>query len=148
MYYIDNITDRHRGEESKTMKTQQTREAREQLTREFVELLRLRPESGVRWTGSTRDLMEATHIVFVQGVVCNADGTTCTFRQLARQACEALHVRLPRYPYACVYQATQRKGVRTGSFIDRYARQLFMAGVEKPLATYVSRSRKEKETEQ
>lgn len=136
MYYIDKTHGRGYGNEQQTMKTQQMKEARERLTEEFVELLGMSPDDGVRWKGTVTDLMEVAHIAYTQGTVCDEDGSTCTFRRLVSRACAILHVKEPHNPGGCAYQAEQRKGVKRAPFIERYARMMFRSGVARPLRTF------------
>ena len=72
MYYIENerFGCRFGQSQQNTMKTQEVKEARGRLAEEFVALLRLSPDDGVHWTGSVRDLMEAAHVVYTDGTVC------------------------------------------------------------------------------
>lgn len=140
MYYIENerFGCRFGQSQQNTMKTQEVKEARGRLAEEFVALLRLSPDDGVHWTGSVRDLMEAAHVVYTDGTVCDGEGCVCTFRALAARACTVLHVTLPRNPSAVAYQGEQRKGVRRGPFIQRYAAQMFRMGIERPLERMVT----------
>lgn len=133
MYYINDTKGRNGGEEQRTMKTQQEKEARRRLTEEFAELLRLRPEDGLRWTGSLYDLMEVAHIAYTQGTIRDAEGCVCTFLELARRICTVLHVAMPRNPRCYATRAEQRKGVRRGPFIERYTWQLFRSRIANPL---------------
>lgn len=128
------------GLQQNTMKTQQMREARERLTEEFIDMLRMSPDDGVKWTGTMRDLMEAAHVAYIYGTLCDAEGTACTFRALAARACSVLHVAMPRHPSAVAYQGEQRKGVRRRPFIERYAVQMFFSGVERPLSRMICRT--------
>lgn len=82
--------------------------------------------------------MEAAHVVYTDGTVCDGEGCVCTFRALAARACTVLHVTLPRNPSAVAYQGEQRKGVRRGPFIQRYAAQMFRMGIERPLERMVT----------
>lgn len=140
MYYIDRTTNARfcGGGQQDTMKTQEVKEARERLTEEFVELLSRSPAAGVRWTGTVRDLMEAAHVAYVNGTVCDAEGCVCTFRALAERACEVLHVSMPRNPSAVAYQGERRKGVRRKPFLERYAVLMFRYDVERPLARMIA----------
>lgn len=131
MYYANNTHDRDR--EQKAMEAQQEREARRRLTEEFVELLRLRPEDGARWTGTMMDLMEAAHIAYEQGSLHDEDGHPGSFYSVARRVCLALRVTPPANPHSCATRAAQRKGVREEPFLLRYKWLLFKGGVENPL---------------
>lgn len=135
--YNNNTHSKAGGEDRRAMAARQEREARERITEEFAALLRLDPGDGARWGGTVTDLMEATHIAYMQGTICDSDGNTCTFAQLVAGICDALHVRRPRNPSGCAYQAARRKGVRSDALIDRYMRQIFQSAVERPLASKV-----------
>ncbi len=139
MYYIENENETrpHECGRQNTMKTQEVKEARERLTEEFVRIIGVSPDEGVRWRGTVRDLMEAAHVVYTNGTVRNGEGCICTFRELAARACEVLHVNMPGNPSAVAYQGERRKGVRRGPFIERYALQMFRSGVEHPLAAMI-----------
>lgn len=124
MYHIEKTHGQYGGASSaNTDKTQHAREARERLTDEFAALLALSPDSGARWKGSVTDLMEITHIAYMQGSVYAADGAPCTFMGLAVEVCAIAHVKTPCNPRACAHQAGLRKGVRRGTFFDRYLRR-------------------------
>ena len=126
IYYIDGSQSRTCVRTEQTERERQMRLARERLTEEFVELLSIDPEDGTCWTGTVADLVEVAHIAYVQGTVCGGHGTACTFRELVNRACAVLHVKVPRNPRACVYQAARRKGIRSSPYIERYARRLMM----------------------
>lgn len=137
MIYYDNTHVKAGDESRRAIEARHEREARERITEEFVALLSLDPDEGARWTGTVTDLMEATHIAYTQGTICDSEGNTCTFTQLVTGICDTLHVKRPRNPAGCAYQAAQRKGVRKNSLIYRYMRQMFHSAVEKPLSSKV-----------
>lgn len=137
MYYTNDTQSRYGGQEQRTMRAQQEREARRRLTEEFVELLCLRPEDGAQWTGTLTDLMEVVHIAYEQGTVRGDDGRAGTFRGLARHICTVLNMTPPDNPRTYATRAAQRKGVREEPFIDRYTWLLFQRGVEHPLMASV-----------
>lgn len=118
--------------ESEAIKAPQRREARQRLTEEFANLLRLEPQDGARWTGSMTDLVEAAHIVYEQGRICDETGHACSFGRLVSRACRSLNVKEPANPRRTAYKARQRKGIRRESFFTRYCRMV-EAQVAQPL---------------
>ncbi len=139
MNYYNDRRSRTDSEEMRAVRTRQMKEARERLTEEFVELLRIDPEDGMRWRGTVADLMEAAHIAYTQGTICDSDGRTCTFCSIAERVCSSLHVKLPANPRGSAYQAGRRKGVRQEAFIDRYVRKIFYSDVDHPLTQEIER---------
>lgn len=139
MYYTNNTQSRDNGEKERDMKAQQEKEARTRLTEEFVELLRLRSEDGVRWTGTMMDLMEVTHIAYIQGALHDENGRTSSFYSAARRICDKLQVTPPANPHSYARRAELRKGIRENTFIERYKWLMFKEGVERPLARIVRR---------
>lgn len=92
MIYYNNTHVKAGDESRRAIEARQEREARERITEEFVALLSLDPDEGARWTGTVTDLMEATHIAYTQGTICDSEGNTCTFTQLVTGICDTLHV--------------------------------------------------------
>lgn len=137
MYYIDRTHGSMCDERQKAMETQRMKEAREHLTEEVVELLRMAPGDGARWTGTSIDLMEIIHIAYTQGTICDDTGNAYTFARLVTRACLILHMKEPRNPRSSAYKAAQSKGVRRRPFIERYADMLFGMKTDRPLRSLV-----------
>lgn len=139
MNYFNDRRGRTDSDELRAARARQMREARERLTEEFVELLRIDPDDGMRWRGSVADLMEAAHIAYTQGTICDSNGQTCTFCAIVKRVCSSLHVKAPVNPRGSAYQAGRRKGVRQEAFIDRYVRKIFLSDVSCPLTQEIER---------
>ena len=52
---------------------------------------------------------------------------------MARRACTVLHVPMPKNPYAMVYNARERKGVKQKSFFSRYCWLMYCRHSRNPL---------------
>ena len=107
-----------------TMKTHVRRAARARLTEELNEMMKLKPEDGAHWTGTLCDLVEAVHVAYETGTLCNSLGQPLTFTQLVTDTCRALNVSPPANPRRTAYQARHRKGIRQYSFFERYCSTL------------------------
>lgn len=115
------------------------KEARERITEEFAALLRLDPDEGAQWKGSVADLMEAAHIAYTQGSICDTEGNVYTFVGMVTEVCHVLHVRKPHNPRGAAYQAARRKGVRRGALIGRYMRMMHEKGERQPLMRNITK---------
>lgn len=110
------------------------------LARDLAELLRHTPEEGYRWADTQAALVEACHIAWSTGLLCDRVGRKLGFRKLVGWACRTLHVSVPRNPSAVVGQARRRKGVRLGTLAARYE-LLRRQGVGDPFRLDVRRGR-------
>ena len=54
---------------SKETRKQKEKEAKARMTKELMEILEMRPEENLRWTGTTIDLIEVAHIAYCSGNV-------------------------------------------------------------------------------
>ena len=100
------------------------RQVREQLAEEVRLLMTHTEEEQLRWTGSVTDLMEALYCAFEQEVVTDEDGIPASFREIVRQCCRLLHVKMPSNPYETATRGRQRKGVKNSNYLIRYQRML------------------------
>ena len=105
---------------SKETRKQKEKEAKARMTKELMEILEMRPEENLRWTGTTIDLIEVAHIAYCSGNVYKDDGHACTFKYIVSRTCEVLHVKEPPFPKQMAYRAGTRKGIRVTQFLDRY----------------------------
>ena len=90
------------------------------LARDLAELLRHTPEEEYHWADTQVALVEACHIAWATGLLCDRKGHKVGFRRLVERVCRTLHVSVPRNPSAVVGQARRRKGVRLGQLAARY----------------------------
>ena len=105
---------------SKETRKQKEKEAKARMTKELMEILEMRPEENLRWTGNTIDLIEVAHIAYSSGNVYKDDGRACTFKYIVSRTCEVLHVEEPHFPRQMAYRAGTRKGIRETQFLERY----------------------------
>lgn len=103
---------------------EQERQARRLLTADLFHLLTAPASDTLVWTSSVADLMEVVLLAYMEGTIIDDNGCPCTFKRMAMQACDRLHVRMPRYARRAATEARQRKGVRVNSFLERYARSM------------------------
>lgn len=122
-----------RDTRSDAMKAQHEREARRHLANAMADVLTLPLTTHLRWLGSTRDLMEAVHITYLDGVLTDEEGRYCTFAYLAARACLLLDRPMPANHRATARRAEARKGIHQNTFIARYARRLCVDKIKQPL---------------
>ncbi|MBQ8656824.1 MAG: hypothetical protein IJ527_07250 [Prevotella sp.] len=115
------------------MEIHEKREARLRLSQEFLNLMNLRPADGAQWTGSVADLVEAAHVVYECGTICDDSGSTISFKRLVSSVCLSLHVTAPSNPNRTLYQARNRKGTRQTCYFERYCRMMFDMNIEMPM---------------
>jgi hypothetical protein len=122
------------------MKKQMMEEAKMQMEREFVEIMRDNDTHTLRWTGTQSDLMEIVHTAYLDNVFFNDNGNPETFISLVRRVCDTLHVSVPANPRAVAYQARCRKGFRQLPFLERYASMLYRSHVSQPLNKLITKA--------
>ena len=90
---------------SKETRRQKEKEAKARMTKELMEILEMRPEENLRWTGNTIDLIEVAHIAYSSGKVYKDEGHAGTFKYIVSRTCEVLHVMEPPFPKQMAYRA-------------------------------------------
>lgn len=125
--------------EQQLMIKQQRRMAHTKLAQDFCQLLNSPNSPNLHWNSTISDLMEVVLLVFQEGNIVNKTGCPCSFRDMATEICNKLHVKQPRYARRCANQATQRKGVRQCSFLDRYLFTMTNNNGDSLLNQYVGR---------
>ena len=105
---------------------------RRDMENTFAQLLEVRPEDGLYWTGPATDLMELTYMVYANGLIRDADGYPVSMASLARRICANLHAPMPSNLYKVAAQARQRKGIRRPPLLERCV-WLRRQGIEEPL---------------
>lgn len=94
---------------------------REIAVREFVEVMGMSPEDGLRWTGTVSDLVEVTHVVWETGTVIDGSGRPMAFTKLVRHIFNILNARAPKRPTAVMNNVNMRKNVKTVPMMERFA---------------------------
>ena len=99
------------------------REAQDKLANEVKGLLSHEEQEGLRWKGTSVDLMEALHVAYETGLLQDEDGICLSFNNIVRHACRLLHVVVPRNPYETAARGSRRKGLQMNSYMTRYVRR-------------------------
>ena len=120
-----------------TMEIHERREARLRLSQEFLNLMNLTPDGGAQWTGTVADLVEAAHVAYECGTICDDSGSAISFKRLVSSVCLSLHVTAPSNPNRTLYQARNRKGTRQTCYFERYCRMMYEMNIEQPMQSSV-----------
>ena len=97
------------------------REAERRLAQEVGRVLASSSDDCLHWQGSNIDLMEALHVSFTCGCLCDSNGQYLSFTAIVDRVCSVLHHRVPSNPYECAARGSRRKGMHGRPYIDRYA---------------------------
>ena len=130
---------RHTTEYSETLTKEQRKYALEQMTKQFCELMECSPNENLYWLGSTTDLLDLAHEVYMTERLVDREGRPFPFKRIVKRACDVLHVPMPSNPYSMAFNARNRKGVRQTSMFSRYCWQMFFRGSKRPLREMVKR---------
>ena len=96
------------------------REAEHLLAAEVQTIIRRTPNDQLRWTGTTKDLMEALYVAFLTATLHDDEGNGMAFLHIVRHCCSVLHTRIPLNPHDVARRAMNRKGMKSLPFLDRY----------------------------
>ena len=96
------------------------REAERLLASEVATIAGRTPDDRLRWTGTTKDLMEALYVAFLTATLRDDDGNGLSFLHIVRHCCTVLHTRIPLNPHDVARRAMNRKGMKSLPFLDRY----------------------------
>lgn len=75
----------------------------------FRRLMLLKANSGVRWLGTTSDLVELVHIMWYRGETINIEGQMLNFSTSVNFLCGLLGVKPPRKPNIVIHNVKKRK---------------------------------------
>ncbi|MCR4852635.1 MAG: hypothetical protein K5893_03490 [Prevotella sp.] len=123
----------------RAMELERRHRMRKRLCNEVETMLSHGESDGLMWTGTQTDLMEALHLAYIYGRMTNDDGELVNFSELVKMACNVLHVKEPRNPWAKVGRAGVRKGVRRSSLMKRYNALIDKDPKAQPLRQFVVR---------
>lgn len=127
------------NEFSQTLTKEQRLHAREQMARQFAELLARSPMEKLYWQESVTDLIDLSHEVYMTEMLKDNEGRPFPFGGIVKRACAVLHVVEPRNPYSMAYNARNRKGVKQVSLFSRYCWLMYMRKSANPLNGMVKR---------
>lgn len=105
------------------------REAESWLADEVRRLMEEHEEQeGLRWKGTSIDLMEALHVAYETGLLQDENGVCLSFCYIVRCVCTVLHVSIPRNPYEAAARGRRRKGMHMNPYLMRYMNRRFRGG--------------------
>ena len=130
---------RHTTEYSETLTKEQRKYALEQMTKQFCELMECSPNENLYWLGSTTDLLDLAHEVYMTETLIDREGHPLPFGLIARRIFAALHMPMPSNLYSMAYNARNRKGVKQTSMFSRYCLMLYDMKAQRPLNRLVER---------
>lgn len=107
--------------------------------REFVELMSMSPDDGLRWAGTTSDLVEVTHAVWETGKIIDDSGRPMAFKMLVHHIFNILNAREPKRPAVVMNNVNTRKNVKTVPLMERFAMLLELGRECRPIMGYVRR---------
>lgn len=107
--------------------------AEQMLADEVKGLLNRDEQEGLKWKGTSIDLMEALHVAYSTGSLQNEEGICLSFNSIVNRACRLLHVGRPHNPYECAARGRRRKGMQMNSYLERYQRRMARHSNDKPL---------------
>ncbi|MGM9704378.1 MAG: hypothetical protein ACI3YB_00115 [Prevotella sp.] len=105
----------------------------------FVRLLDHSDKDNLYWIGSQTDLVEMVYEVYAHGRVRDASGEPLSLHRLVLRTCALLHMYVPTNIYQVASRARRRKGVKSHTFIERYAWQRYVNGVDNPLTCEIKK---------
>lgn len=107
--------------------------------REFVELMSMSPDDGLRWAGTTSDLVEVTHVVWETGAIIDDSGRPMAFKMLVHHIFNILNAREPKRPAVVMNNVNTRKNVKTVPLMERFAMLLELGRECRPIMGCVRR---------
>ena len=107
--------------------------------REFVELMSMSPDDGLRWAGTTSDLVEVTHAVWETGAIIDDSGRPMAFKMLVHHIFNILNAREPKRPAVVMNNVNPRKNVKTVPLMERFAMLLELGRECRPIMGCVRR---------
>ena len=116
-----------------TLTREQREYARNEMARQFAELLARSPDENLYWNESKTDLIDLSHDVYMTESLVDGQGRPFPFGSIVKRACAVLHVPAPSNPYSMAFNARNRKGVRQTSLFSRYCWLMFVKQDRRPL---------------
>ncbi|WP_298450622.1 hypothetical protein [uncultured Prevotella sp.] len=128
-----NLNEERQKDFADMLSKEQRDSARRIMAQQLGQLLARNPAENLYWTESKTDLMELVYEVYVAENPVDRLGRPYSFSEMARRACAVLHVPMPKNPYAMVYNARERKGLKQKSFFSRYCWLMYCRHSRNPL---------------